>query len=92
MKRKGMTYAEHRKLGGELQNMDTFLTHLHTDLSNRYGKHTIVARRANTVARAIGQLRMVLESNSVLGKDCPDKPNDELVGVYWGRRVEGSTL
>lgn len=87
MTRTGMTYAEHRKLGGELQNMERSLTGLCT----RYGKTTIVTRRANTAMRAIGQLREVLESSSVLGKDCPDRSNDELKGVYYGRHVEGST-
>jgi hypothetical protein len=87
MKRKGLTWDEHKELGGELKQTDKRLLDLSVRLSKAYGKTSIVARHADVAWNALRKLRHTLDRSDILRRDCPDKSDHELNGLYIGPRV-----
>jgi hypothetical protein len=87
MKRKGMSWDEHRELGGELKGIDKRLLDLYIHLCDRYGKTSIVARRAETAHKGLSNLRSTLDRSDILRPDLPGKSDHELNSLYMGPRV-----
>jgi hypothetical protein len=57
-----MRLEEHAALGKELKRMCVFVLATAVDLSHRYGKSALVAKRASKTQKAIDVLRSVLDA------------------------------
>lgn len=86
-RREGLTFDQHRKLGGELKQTDKRLLDLSMMLSKAYGKTHVAAKHADAAFNALRKLRHTLDRSDILRKDCPDKSDDELNTLYLGSRV-----
>jgi hypothetical protein len=87
MKHKGLTWDDHKELGGELKLLDQRLLDVTAKLRAAYGKTTIAPRSAEAARRALTHLRTTLDRSDILRKDCPDKTDHELNGLYRGPHV-----
>jgi hypothetical protein len=86
--KKGLTYEEHVEIGNRLKEIHDYIIKLDVKLSNSYAKKfndlRCPANWAGTAHGAIGCLRSSLDD--AICREFPNKPNEEVLSVYYGRR------
>lgn len=82
MKRKPLTFEEHRELGIKLWNIHNEMVSISTMLGCRYPKNGKISKLADLAVRGVGNLRSELDEQVCL--DCPDRIYDKSHCLYYG--------